>query len=122
MSHAWERLHAGTRSCWAPSEQGREHGNWESLVGQARALQPAPSQRPVLTIQLGGGPAGPAVAAASAAPTRDHSTGFTFAMNRAVAFLRNSSLLMEEPSFLSCSAWSMASASLSGPSLEPASR
>lgn len=55
-SHAWKRLHTGTRSCWAPSGQGRELGNRESVAGQTRALQPVPSQRPVLTIQLGGGP------------------------------------------------------------------
>lgn len=55
-------------------------------------------------------------------PPRPYSTGFTFATNKAVAFFRNSSRLMELPSFLSCSARSMARARPSGPSLEPASR
>lgn len=118
------------------SEQGREHGKEENLIGQTRSLYTAPEQplparhpaqrrgpKPPLHERLCTGHLrGSKRTQTVLLPPGHYSMGFTLATNKAVAFFRNSSLLMEVPSFLSCSARSMARARPSGPSLEPASR
>lgn len=109
-----------------------EHGNQQSLIKQTQGspelltqaslpsqfqgVEPSPQHKVLFE------PCRESSKCCSHIVPGHYSTGFTFATNKAVAFFRNSSLLIVVLSFLSCSARSMAKAKQSGPNLEPASR